>query len=69
MNTFQVIIQTPAGKLTLRRATAATAVETGCTVEREGIGNVCISSPSGEPMRLADFAASLVKDQPDWDPA
>ncbi|GJD52984.1 hypothetical protein OPKNFCMD_5752 [Methylobacterium crusticola] len=69
MSTFHVIIETAAGPLTLGRDTAAAAVATGRTLEREGIGTVAVAPPGGEPVPLAAFAASLVADQPDWDPA
>ncbi|WP_018261857.1 hypothetical protein [Methylobacterium sp. WSM2598] len=69
MSTFTVTIQTPAGPLSVGRETAEAAVESGRVLEREGIGEVFITPPGGEPMRLADFSTSLAADQPNWDPA
>src|SRR4051812_6777478 len=49
MNTFTVGIETPAGPLSLGRDTAEAAIETGRTMQREGVGAVFITPPGGTP--------------------
>ncbi|WP_407519534.1 hypothetical protein [Methylobacterium oryzisoli] len=69
MDTFTVTIETPAGPLSLRRETAEAAIETGRTMQREGVGEVFISPPGGTPQPLAEFVSAAIKELPDWDPA
>lgn len=69
MNTFTVTIETPVGPLSLRRETAEAAIETGRTLQREGVGEVFITPPGGARQPLAEFVSAAVKDLPDWDPA
>ncbi|WFT79060.1 hypothetical protein QA634_28080 [Methylobacterium sp. CB376] len=69
MNTFTVTIQTAAGPLSVGRETAEAALESGRVLDREGVTQVFIAPPGGEPMPLAAFSTSLAADQPDWDPA
>jgi hypothetical protein len=67
MNTFT--INTPAGPLCLRRDTAEAAIETGRTMQREGIGEVFIPPPGGTRQPFAEFVSAVIKELLDWDPA
>ena len=69
MNTITVIIETPAGPLLLRRETADAAIGTGRRLERERIGEIFITPPSGTPQSLAEFVSAAIRDLPDRDRA
>jgi Uma2 family endonuclease len=69
MNTFTVIIETPAGPLSVRRETADAEIKTGRRLEREGIGEIFITPPSGGPQPRAEFVSAAIKDLPDQDRA
>ncbi|ACL60957.1 hypothetical protein [Methylobacterium nodulans] len=69
MDTFTVTVETLIGPLYLRRETAEAAIATGRVLQREGIGQVFITPPSGRPFPLADFVSATEKDRPKREPA
>lgn len=64
MHTFRITILTPAGRLSLRRDSAGAAIANARALEREGVGEVFITPPGGQPMSLKDFVASAADTQP-----